>query len=622
MKNLFSLRTKLFGLLPQLARRIRGVPAGSVGAAEYAHALENVSDAVAIADQAGAIRFSNAAFGRAFSGLPGELTSASLLDLTEKHENARLFSTPSGMVAIIRDTSEARRLEGQLRQAQKMEAVGRLAGGVAHDFNNLLTIINGYAELALIATEATNPAFASLREIRKAGEQAAELTQRLLAVGRSQLLQPRVVEINAVVSDLIEMVRPLLGDSIQFVSSLDPDAGCARLDPGQFRQSLLNLVVNARDAMPNGGMLLIETAKVLAGCVVEADSDDPADECVMISVSDDGTGMNEETKAHLFEPFFTTKEAGTGTGLGLSTTFGIVKQSGGHIEVDSAVGEGATFRMYFPRCGSEETAFEEVLPAERAFPGDELRGDEVILVVADDAGVRGLVSASLKLLGYTVLEAQSHAEAESICASHDGPIDVLLADGPIPGVAGQELARSVRRIHPGIRVLYTTAYPEGAIPRRIGPGAACIAKPFSPHCLARKVRELLKLTVRHSVLVVDDEPPVRALLADLLGRAGYDVLSAGNGDEALQLVQEFAPALVLMDLVMPGKEGLETIPEIRRIAPMTKIIAMSGAFGSRFLDIAAHLGANATLAKPLAADVLLSTVQGVLAGEAGPTARP
>jgi len=615
MMNLFYLRTKFGGRLAQLVRRLRGVPARSSGGTdEYALALDNVSDAVAIADDEGAIRFSNAAFDRAFARGGGELIGSSLLDLTENHENAEVLPTPSGLVAIIRDTSEARRLEAQLLQAQKMEAVGRLAGGVAHDFNNLLTIINGYAELALIATDATSPAFAPLREIRKAGEQAAELTQRLLAVGRSQLLQPRVVEINALVSDLIDMVRPLLGDSIQFVSSLDPQAGCARLDPGQFRQALLNLVVNARDAMPNGGMLLIETAKVSAGCDSEADPDAPAGECVMISVTDDGIGIDEETKAHLFEPFFTTKGPGNGTGLGLSTAFGIVKQSGGHIRVDSSVGDGATFRMYFPHCERVEAASSERGPEQRAFPGDEMRGDEVILVVADDARVRGLVLSSLKLLGYSVLEAQSHVEAESICEHHDGAIHLLLADGAIPGVAGRELARSVRRMHPGVRVLYTSSYPENAIPRRMGPGEDCIAKPFSPHCLAQKIRELLDQQIRYSVLVVDDEAPVRDLLADLLGRAGYDVLSASNGEAALQLVQEFAPALVLMDLVMPGKEGLETIPEIRRIAPQTKIIAISGAFGSRFLEVAAHLGANATLAKPLAADVLLSTVRDVLAG--------
>jgi len=618
--NLFSIRTKLAGGLAQLAGRIGGGSArqrSAADAAEYALALENVADAVAIADDEGTIRFSNAAFDRAFASRRGERGGSNLLDVTETHENAALFPTPSGLIAIIRDTSEARRLEAQLRQAQKMEAVGRLAGGVAHDFNNLLTIINGYAELALIATDASSPAFAPLREIRKAGEQAAELTQRLLAVGRSQLLQPRVVEINTLVSDLIDMVRPLLGDSIQFVCSLDSDAGCVRLDPGQFRQALLNLVVNARDAMPHGGVLLIETARVSAGCAAEADRDAPAGECVVISVTDDGIGMDEETKAHLFEPFFTTKEPGTGTGLGLSTTFGIVKQSGGHIQVDSAVGDGASFRLYFPRCEREEPAAAEPRIEESAFPGEEMRGDETILVVAGDARVRGLVLSSLKLVGYSALEAQGHAEAESICAQHDGAIHLLLVDGTIPGIAGHELARSVRRIRPGIRVLYTSSYPEDAIPRRIGMDADYITKPFSPHCLAQKVREVLDQTSRHFILVVDDEAPVRDLLADMLDRAGYDVLSASNGEEALKLVQELAPALVVMDLVMPGKEGLETIAEIRRTAPMTKIIAISGAFSGRFLDVAAHLGANATLAKPLTADVLLSAVQDVLANETG-----
>jgi len=620
--------------LSGLARRLRGARGRSETAyapAPYVLALEKMTDAVAVADEDGVIRYANSAFSRVFAAEGADLIGADLLAATGGEENVSVFPArdekgrEAGYAAIVRDTSEARRLEGQLRQAQKMEAVGRLAGGVAHDFNNLLTIINGYAELALLATDRTTPSFPHLREIRKAGEQAAELTRRLLAVGRSQVLQPRLVDINTLILDLIGMVRPLLGGSIQVVTSLDPDAGRVYLDAGQLRQALLNLMVNARDAMPEGGLLLVETATASAGCESVAGTGAPSQDCLMISVTDDGMGMDENTKAHVFEPFFTTKAPGAGTGLGLSSTFGIVKQSGGSIQVDSAPGKGSTFRLYFPRCRPLEPQGDAArLPApphgENSSHQAIRPGNETVLTVSDDESVRTLVSSSLELYGYTVLGAKNRAEAELTCQRREGAIDLLLVDAIVPGAAAQELAQSIRRLRPGIRVLHTSGYPEDAMPRRGGlsSGGDCLVRPFTPQTLARKIREMLdRPMARGRVLLTDDEPGVRQLLAGVLGAAGYEVLLAADGDEALEAVRNNAPDLVIMDLVMPGREGLETIAEVRRLAPGTKIMAISGAFGSRFLSVATHLGADAALAKPIAGDVLLDAVKGVLAGETG-----
>ena len=588
----------------------------------HAIALEKISDAVAIADHGGSVRYYNAAFERMFKGREEVLTGADLIALVREDSCTEVFPVrhpdggPDEFVAIIRDTREARSLEAQLRQAQKMEAVGRLAGGVAHDFNNLLTIINGYAELALISTEMSSPVFTPLREIRRAGEQAAELTQQLLAVGRSQVLQPRVVEMNVLVRDLIDMVHPLLSGSIAVVTSLDPDAGCVRVDPGQLRQALLNLVMNAKDAMPDGGSLLIETTCLRADlAAAAAGGASAAGEYVTVSVTDTGIGMDEPTRAHLFEPFFTTKEPGKGNGLGLSTTFGIVKQSGGHIQVRSEPGDGATFKLYFPKCDAEAPAPAHSSGRLDMLAADDMRGGETVLVLEDESSLRGLITGSLGLLGYTVLEARDAAEAETACTQHAGTIDLLLADAEIPGVEG------IRLMRPDIRVLCMSGRTGNGMPETSGRpdvGAEYILKPFSPHCLARKLREILGANapqIRPLCLVVDDEEPVRLLLARILAEAGYEVAQACDGAEAIEMVQHRAPGIVITDLVMPRKEGLETIAEVRRLAPHAKIIAISGAFGSRFLTVATHLGANAALAKPISADVLLRTVRELLSSE-------
>jgi len=460
--------------ISQLRRTDPGLrlpPAAPLFSLGYAVALEKISEAVAVADPHGAVCYYNPAFARIFSSPEEVHIGADLLALVADDECAVVFpvqhqdNSTAGFVAIIRDIREARWLEAQLRQTQTMEAVGRLAGGVAHDFNNLLTIINGYAELALMSTEMSSPVFAYLMEIRKAGEQAAEFGQRVLEVGRSQVLQPRVMEINALVRDLVATVRPLLGESITVASSLDPGAGHVRVDPSQFQRALLNLVMRAKETMPDGGWLLIDTARLNTGVAGAARmAGRSAAEFVTISVTDNGIGMDEAARAHLFEPFFTSKEPGKSKGLELSTTFGIVKQSGGHIQVSSEPGEGTTFKVSLPWCEAESDSSESdpddrpsvnsMLPIHEFAAPSDLRGTETVLVVEDNTSLRGLISGSLGLLGYTVLAARNQAEAEMLCRQHGQTIDLLLTGELIAGVTARELVDNIRRRRPGVRVIF------------------------------------------------------------------------------------------------------------------------------------------------------------------------
>jgi diguanylate cyclase (GGDEF)-like protein len=382
-----------------------------------------------------------------------------------------------------------RQSEEQLRQSQKMEAVGRLAGGVAHDFNNLLTAITGYSQLALNGLGDRDPVRKDIEEIRKAADRAASLTHQLLAFSRRQVLEPKVLDLNAVVADMETMLRRLIGEDIDLISILDPAAGQVTADPGQLEQVLLNLAVNARDAMPQGGKLVIETANA------ELDEAYAARHVavrpgpyVMLAVSDTGHGMDAETRARVFEPFFTTKEPGKGTGLGLSTVYGIVKQSGGHIWVYSEPEHGTTFKIYLPRV---EDAAETPVP--HAQPLTPAGGAETILLVEDDGGVRSLARRVLESKGYRVLEARQGDEALAISAWYDGPIALMLTDLVMPGKGGRELARCFASVRPDMRVLYMSGYTDNAIFQQqvFDPGTAFLSKPFTPDELARKVREVL-----------------------------------------------------------------------------------------------------------------------------------
>src|SRR5436190_1199464 len=395
-----------------------------------------------------------------------------------------------GILGIGRDVTERVQLEQQLRQAQKMEAVGRLAGGIAHDFNNILTAITGYADLLLEDLGATDPRRQDADEIHKAADRAAGLTRQLLAFSRQQVLQPTVLEVNKLVSDLEKMLRRLLGEDVALTTQLAPTTGRVKADPGQLEQVIMNLAVNARDAMPNGGKLTLETGNVdLDESYATDHYPARAGPFVMLAVSDTGTGMSEETQAHMFEPFFTTKEKGKGTGLGLATVYGIVKQSGGFIWVYSEVGHGTTFKLYLPRV--EELAERAAAPAPaRTRPA---RGTETVLVVEDEAPVRNVARQVLERHGYTVLEAPSAEAALDIATRYSGTIHLLLTDVVMPGLNGRELASRLVDLRPDARVIFMSGYTDDAVTRHgvLEPGSAYVQKPFTPDAIARRVREVL-----------------------------------------------------------------------------------------------------------------------------------
>ena len=396
-----------------------------------------------------------------------------------------------GVVINARDVTERRSLERQLLQAQKMEAVGRLAGGIAHDFNNVLTAIFGYADLLTEEFPAGSPARQDLEEIRKAATRASALTRQLLAFSRQQVLAPVVLSVNDLVDDVGKMLRRLVGEDVELRLILARDAGNVRADSGQLQQVIMNLVVNARDAMPTGGKLVIETADAeLTEQYAELHQAVIPGRYVMLAVSDTGVGMDAQTKARIFEPFFTTKEKGKGTGLGLSTVYGIVKQSGGYVWVYSEPGHGTTFKLYLPRVDA---------PAEPQAPPREtatLTGTETILLAEDDDILRPLTKGLLAKLGYTVLDAESAEQALAVAGARQGPIHLLVADVVMPGASGRELARRLAQSRPETRVLYVSGYTDDAIVHHgmLEPGLKFLQKPFTPAALARKVREVLDAT--------------------------------------------------------------------------------------------------------------------------------
>ncbi len=387
------------------------------------------------------------------------------------------------------DISERKRLEQQFFLSQKLEAVGKLAGGVAHDFNNLLTAILGSSELLLAELDPSDPRRADVEEVARAGRRAASLTRQLLAFGRRQIMQPRVLDLNHVVADISSMLQRLIGEDVELVTLLGSELRSVKADPGQIEQVIVNLAVNARDAMPGGGRLVIETANVeLEGGYTWESEAVRAGSYAMISVSDTGHGMDEATQARIFEPFFTTKGQGKGTGLGLSTAYGIVKQSGGHVFVSSAPGRGSTFKVYLPAVA--ETA-EHVEHAEKAAPM--VRGSETVLLVEDEDAVRRVLRKELERHGYVVLEAAGGEEALQIAASHGQRIQLLVTDVVMPLMSGPDLARRLTATHPRMKVLYVSGYADDAIVRQgtVEPGTPILEKPFAAGALAEKVREVL-----------------------------------------------------------------------------------------------------------------------------------
>jgi two-component system cell cycle sensor histidine kinase/response regulator CckA len=489
-----------------------------------------------------------------YEDLPLETRDGRLINV-EFVSNVYLVGQTKVIQCNIRDITERKRIEAehkkleqQLQVSQKMEAIGILAGGVAHDFNNLLSVILSYTEFAMQELREGDPLKDDLLEVNKAGHRAAVLTQQLLAFGRKQLLQPVPLNLNQVAEGVEKMLRRILGEDIDFVQVLAPDLGVVRADPGQIEQVLMNLVVNARDAMSAGGKLTIETSNV------ELDEEYAAHHVsvkpgpyVQLAVTDTGCGMDEQTKTQLFEPFFTTKEKGKGTGLGLSTVYGIVKQSGGNIWVYSELGLGTTFKIYFPR----ELSVKATATRLRAIL-EPARGTETILVVEDEEALRKIARRSLEAAGYTVLTAGAGDEALLISAQHAGIIHLLLTDMVMPRMSGRVLARALLKARPTAKVLYMSGYADNAFVHHgvVDEGTNFIGKPFTATDIAHKIRSVLDCDIKnipdgqvHTLkadAVVNEQPLDRAALQALpeavLGSLRRAV-AAARYDEIVEIVE-------------------------------------------------------------------------------------
>jgi len=389
---------------------------------------------------------------------------------------------------IAEDVTERRALEDQFRQAQKMEAVGRLAGGVAHDFNNLLMVVSGYTEVLIEELNENDPLLPKIQAIQQAADRATTLTRQLLAFSRKQLLELKVVDVNAIVADMERLLRPLIGENIDLTTRLSPNVGHTRADAGQLEQVIMNLVVNAKDAMPNGGRILIQTSGEELDALRREHSLIQPGSYILLSVSDTGGGMDKETQSRIFEPFFTTKEKGKGTGLGLSTVYGIVKQSGGYIFAHSEMGSGTTFRIYLPKV--TDPAGQSGIAKHQQAP---IGGSETVLLVEDEESVRELVRETLQSKGYSVMEAPDGINGLKVAESHSGKIDILITDVVMPGMSGRELAQRITTARPATKVLFLSGYTEDAIIHEgvLDPGTAFLQKPFTLQALARKVRDVL-----------------------------------------------------------------------------------------------------------------------------------
>jgi PAS domain S-box-containing protein len=489
--------------------------------------VENSSDALLLIDVEGRITYLSPSSERHLGWAPEQLVGRSILDFLHTEDRdlvgARLVETlghpgtpisaqvrfhhadgswrimdgvgvnrlddpaVGGIVINARDITERRRLEEQLRQAQKMEAVGQLAGGVAHDFNNLLTAILGYCHLILDEVPDEDPLRPDLLEIQSAGERAASLTRQLLAFSRRQMLQPQLVDINTLVRQLEKLLRRLISEDVELVTALADDLRPVTVDPASMEQILVNLAVNARDAMPSGGRLTIETANVeLDDASAAAHSAMAPGSYVMIAVSDTGVGMDASTRARVFEPFFTTKEQGKGSGLGLATVYGMVKQSRGYIWVDSEPGRGATFKAYLPA-----TVQPSGTQAPTSEAGDPV-GSETVLLVEDEDAVRALAREVLRRHGYVVLEARHGVDALRVAERHGDEIHLLIADVVMPHMSGRELAERLATVRPAMKILFMSGYSDHALVHDdVTPNAAFLQKPFTPEVLARRVRRIL-----------------------------------------------------------------------------------------------------------------------------------
>ena len=516
---------------------------------------------------------------------------------------------PVRILGTVQDVTERCSLEDQLRQSQRMEAVGRLAGGVAHDFNNLLTVIIGYSNAAGQAFAPDDPIRRKLDAIRRAGDRAAALTQQLLALSRKQVLQRKALNLNDVIRNLEGILESMVGEDVYVSLSLAPDLGHIRADPGRIEQVILNLIVNARDAMPGGGTVTISTRNALPGETDGLNLEGASTTgFAVLEVRDTGIGMTDEVRARIFEPFFTTKEIGRGTGLGLPTAYGIIQQSGGTIELTSAVGRGTTFRVYLPH--SEERP-ESSAPVEQT--PQRVAGAR-LLVIEDDSAVREFISTLLQEEGFSVTSADGSEAALELLNPDQTPPDLVLTDVVMRGMSGPDLVRQLRMRWPRLRVVYMSGYAQTNVVdlQELEP-EEFIQKPFKPDELLRKLGAALSLNAtRQTILVVEDDEALRELVAEWLIDAGYVVQQVEDGRRASIACRKQLPDLVITDLVMPNQEGLETIRDLRKQFPELPIVAMSGAFSGTMLNPAKHFGASAVLTKPLDPKVLLETARRLL----------
>lgn len=492
----------------------------------------------------------------------------------------------------------------------ELKAAGLLSAGLLHDLNNLLTVINGYNEMLLNSYPMPDKARQCLSLVRGAGERAALLARAMLDVGpRAPERHP--VDINASVSELVELAKHLLPANVELTSELSVGLRPALAERCGILQVLLNLVVNARDAMPEGGKVEIRTSNFRTDAPsLTSHPFLPQGDYVLLSVNDNGAGMDETTRQRIFEPFYTTKPAGVGTGLGLPMVQHIVKQNGGFLSIQSAKGEGTTVRIYLPTAVNSFSASNvHTLPLDTGA----MSGHETILVVEDDPALRNLMSDILQGLGYAVLDAGTAAEAAELAGSLHDRVDLLVSGVVLPDSTGCELAEALLESRPGMPVLYISGHPALVSGQeKLDCDARFLAKPFSAGEFGESVRSMLDRRKRKRVLFVDDDAQVVLFASEVLREGGYEVLVGEDGNAALLIVEKEPLDLVITDLVMREREGLETMMRLRKSHPELPVVAISGAFGGHFLRSASLLGARATLAKPFSGEDLLNVVRDIL----------
>jgi signal transduction histidine kinase/CheY-like chemotaxis protein len=578
---------------------------GGIDQAEIRFLVEKNADGIIVVDEDGIVLFANPAaeqiFGRSSDLLIGSPIGIPLIggDTTEISIHRRggdqidaeirvvetSWEHRPALLASLRDISARKAMEERLRQSAKMEAVGRLTAGIAHDFNNLLTVVLGNLESAQRQWVSVNSArVQALDNATRGARRAAVLTERLLAFARQKPLEPAVFDVSEVVLGMSDLLQRTLGERIHVRTALDPEAWNIETDPTELEAAILNLAVNARDAMPNGGELVIETSNVeLDAAYAAANADVSAGPHVLIAIADTGTGMTADVLKKVFEPFFTTKPDGRGTGLGLSQVYGFVKQTGGHVKLYSEPGIGTTAKIYFPKASDEQSA-RRIIDEPKADQIPRARERESILVVEDDDDVRQYTVSSLRELGYVVFEANDAASAFSI-VEREADIQLLFTDLGLPGdMDGKALADRTRPLRTSLKVLITTAYAGSALIHegRLDPGVELLSKPFTFAALAARIRELLD---RHEpdqegarILVVDDEVLLRMLVVDTLEQGGWQAEEAGSFHEALAKIRSVGDKLAaaIIDIGLPDQPGDELVAAIRALRSTLPVILATG----------------------------------------------